>query len=40
MIVANLKGVTVANLLDNPRAFLRQHLVESGCRPKESETRT
>ena len=34
------QGVTVTILLDNPRAFLRQHLVESGCRLKESETRT
>jgi hypothetical protein len=34
------QGVTVTILLDNPRAFLRQHLVESGCRPKERETRT
>jgi RNA polymerase sigma factor (sigma-70 family) len=27
-------------ILDNARAVLRQHLVESGCRLKESETRT
>jgi DNA-directed RNA polymerase specialized sigma24 family protein len=27
-------------ILDNARAFLRQHLEESGCRLKESETRT
>ena len=27
-------------ILDNARAFLRQHPVESGCRVKESETRT
>ena len=26
-------------ILDNARAFLRQHLVQSGCRLKESETR-
>jgi hypothetical protein len=34
------QGVTVAILLDNLGPFLRQHLVESGCRPKERETRT
>ena len=27
-------------ILDNARTVLRQHLVESGCRLKESETRT
>jgi hypothetical protein len=34
------QGVMVAILGDNARAFLRRPLVESGCRPKERETRT
>ncbi len=32
--------VETERILDNARAVLRQHLVESGCRLKESETRT